>query len=198
MNKTKKVLNVGGNNKNIALPPQYKGWEHVLLDIDPTGKPDVVCDARELSTLPANTYDAVYNSHNLEHFFAHDVPKVLAGFLHVLNDEGFAHIRVPDMGSLFKTIIEKNLDIEDILYHSPAGPIMVKDVIYGLGKQIEQSGVSFYAHKTGFTQKSLEKILRQCGFSYVFVGTANREIKAIAFKQKPTQDTIKLFNLSFR
>jgi len=31
----RRVLNVGGNNKSIPLPPQYERWEHVLLDIDP-------------------------------------------------------------------------------------------------------------------------------------------------------------------
>ena len=46
----KKVLNVGGNNKSIALPPHYAGFEHLLLDIDPAGSPDIVCDARELTT----------------------------------------------------------------------------------------------------------------------------------------------------
>ncbi|MBK6757265.1 MAG: hypothetical protein IPG70_06405 [Moraxellaceae bacterium] len=31
----KKVLNVGGNSKDIALPDIYQGWEQVWLDIDP-------------------------------------------------------------------------------------------------------------------------------------------------------------------
>jgi len=58
----KKVLNVGGNSKAIPLPPEYAGWDHLLLDIDPKGNPDVVCDARELMTLPAAQFDAVYCS----------------------------------------------------------------------------------------------------------------------------------------
>src|SRR4051812_19058162 len=95
-------LNVGGGNKNIPLPAYYEGWEHVLLDIDPKGKPDVVCDARQLSQLPTSQYDAIYCSHNLEHYYHHDVAKVLAGFLHVMKDNAFAHIRVPDMGELMK------------------------------------------------------------------------------------------------
>src|SRR5215510_1625876 len=80
----KKVLNVGGNNKAIAIPKHFEGWTHDLLDIDPRGKPDIVCDARKLTSLAPQTYDAVYSSHNLEHYFAHDVPKVLRGFHHVL------------------------------------------------------------------------------------------------------------------
>ena len=31
----KRVLNVGGNNKETALPPEYRDWTQVLLDIDP-------------------------------------------------------------------------------------------------------------------------------------------------------------------
>ena len=65
---TNKVLNVGGNSKAIPLPPQYAGFEHILLDIDPSGNPDVVCDARQLDTLTADQYDAIYCSHNLEHY----------------------------------------------------------------------------------------------------------------------------------
>lgn len=37
-----KVLNVGGNSKDIALPALYEGWEQILLDVDPQGKPDIV------------------------------------------------------------------------------------------------------------------------------------------------------------
>src|SRR4051812_22159143 len=132
------VLNVGGNNRAIPLPPQYCGWEQVVLDIDPRGEPDIVCDARELTALPAHLYHAVYCSHNLEHYPHHDVPKVLTGFLHVLKPGGFAHIRVPDIGELMRTVVEKALDIEDVLYESPAVPISVRDVIYGYGAKIEK------------------------------------------------------------
>ena len=191
----KKVLNVGGNSKEIPLPPEYAGWEHVLLDIDPRGSPDVVCDARELSTLPGSTYDAVYCSHNLEHYYRHDALKVLAGFIHVLKADGFAHIRVPDMGDLMKVVVNNNLDIDDFLYQSPAGPITVRDVIYGYGVEIERTGNDFFAHKTGFTQKSLMAILQQSGFAFVFAGVGNLEVVALAFKNKPSEYAAKLFKL---
>jgi predicted SAM-dependent methyltransferase len=66
----------------------------------------------------------VYCSHNLEHYYRHEVPWVLEGFLHLLRDGGFAHIRVPDIGELMRVTVERKLDIDDVLYHSPAGPIM--------------------------------------------------------------------------
>ncbi len=191
----KKVLNVGGNSKQIPLPPQYAGWKHVLLDIDPRGGPDVVCDARELSSLPGHTYDSVYCSHNLEHYYRHDAVKVLAGFVHVLKADGFVLIRVPDLGELMRAVVEKNLDIDDFLYQSPAGPITVRDVIYGYGAEIERSGNDFYAHKTGFTQKSLTSILKTSGFPWVFTGVGELEVIAFAFVNRPTEEAKRLLGL---
>jgi hypothetical protein len=191
----RKVLNVGGNSRNIALPAVYQGWEQVLLDIDPRGKPDIVCDARELSRLPGSEYDAVYCSHNLKHYYRHDGIKVLGGFQHVLKEDGFAHIRVPDIGKLMRVVVQKNLDIDDFLYQSPAGPITVRDVFYGYGVEIERSGHDFYAHKTGFTQKSLVALLRKAGFSHVFAGSRNLEIAAFAFKAALTAFAATLLKL---
>lgn len=192
----KKVLNVGGNNKAIALPPQYADFDHLLLDIDPKGAPDILCDARQLTTLAPDQFAAVYCSHNLEHYYRHDVPKVLAGFLHVLQEGGFAHIRVPDLQAVMQEVMEKTLDLEDVLYTSPAGPIMVLDVIYGYGVEIERSGHDFYAHKTGFTRPSLLRALRAAGFQAIYSGTGNREIRAIAFKGTPNAEALALFQLT--
>jgi SAM-dependent methyltransferase len=191
----KKVLNVGGNSKEIQLPAEYSEFEQLWLDIDPDVKPDILCDARKLSTLKASQFDAIYCSHNLEHYYRHDVPKVLTGFLHVLKDNGFAHIRVPDIDALMRVTIEKNLDIDDVLYQSPAGPIMVLDVLYGYNVEIERSGQDFFAHKTGFTEKSLVKALQQSGFTKVFHWAGNLEINALAFKNEPDRNSRKLFNL---
>jgi len=191
----KKVLNVGGNSKAISLPSQYDNYENTLLDIDPAGSPDILCDARELTTLDANQFDAVYCSHNLEHYYRHEVPKVLGGFLHVLKENGFAQIRVPDMNAVMRTTIEKGLDIDDVLYQSTVGPIRVVDVLYGHSVEIEQSGKNFYAHKTGFTQKSLLKAVNKAGFSKVYCTLGNLEINIIAFRHKASQAARTLFKL---
>jgi hypothetical protein len=191
----KKVLNVGGNSKEIPMPAEYAEFQQLWLDIDPKVKPDILCDARKLVTLNGDQFNAIYCSHNLEHYYRHDVPKVLAGFLHVLKDDGFAHIRVPDIDAVMRTIIEKKLDIDDVLYESPAGPIMALDVLYGYGVEIEQSGQDFFAHKTGFTEKSLVKILKQSGFPIVFHWAGDLEIGALAFKKNIDESTRQLFNL---
>jgi len=184
----RRFLNVGGADKSHPVAPCFQDWEHILLDIDPKGRPDIVADARDLSQRPAAEFDAIYCSHNLEHYYRHDALKVLRGFSHILNDTGFAYIRVPDVMEVMRQAIERNLDIDDVLYTSPAGPITVRDVLYGFGAYIEQSGQDFYAHKTGFTQKSLQSLLMNCGFSYIFGGTGNFEILCIAFKSKPTEE----------
>lgn len=191
----KRVLNVGGGNRAVAIPRVYDGWEHVLLDIDPTGNPDIVCDALQLSQLPPSVYDAVYCSHNLEHYHRHEVSVVLAGFRHVLKADGFADLRVPDLGELMRIVVRDGLDIDDFLYQSAAGPIAVRDVIFGYGVQIEQAGNPFFAHKTGFTQKSLTQMLARCGFPYAFARSGNLEIMAYAFKDKPTEFATTLLDL---
>jgi hypothetical protein len=180
-----RVLNVGGNSKAIPLPPIYNGYEHLLLDIDPKGSPDLLCDARDLQTTPPAQYDAIYCSHTLEHYFRHDVPKVLAGFVHVLKPHGFADIRVPDIVGVMRAVVARTLELDDVLYQSPAGPIQVLDVLYGWGQQIERSGVDFFAHKTGFSRRLLAKVLAAAGFQAVYTAAGNLETSAFAFLRPP-------------
>lgn len=190
-----KVLNVGGNSKEIALPDIYNDWEQVFLDIDPSVNPDVLCDARELFTLEAAAYDAIYCSHNLEHYYRHEIPKVLKGFSHVLKEDGFVQIRVPDMRSVLKAFIELDMEINDPLYNSPAGNISVQDIIYGHGASIERSGCDFMAHKVGFTQQYLIEVLEKFNFSHIFTGVGSWEIVAFAFKQQPSEQQMKSLEL---
>ena len=192
----KRLLNVGGGSKSIPLPPEYIGFEHVLLDIDPQGAPDIVLDGRQLGELAPAQFDAIYCSHNLEHYFRHDVPKVLGGFFHVLKPGGFAQIRVPDLTELMRRVVQGKIDLEETLYVSPAGPIAPIDVIYGLGRQIETSGVDFFAHKTGFSDQSLARAVERAGFAPNFSRVADLEINLIAFKGTPDPDNLRLFGLA--
>ncbi len=178
-------LNVGGGSKLIPVSEFFSDWEHVLLDIDPATDADVVCDARNLENFDKNQYDAIYCAHNLEHYYHHDVRRVLRGFLHVLKEDGFAEIRVPDIGDLLRFMVERNLGLHDIVYESPAGPIAIHDIIWGYGRRIEESGVDYYAHKTGFTQASLLDILLQTGFSKVVAlkPSAVFELRVLAFNR---------------
>jgi hypothetical protein len=183
------VLNVGGSDKAIPIPGHYASWEQVLLDIQPAPSVDLVHDARRLSELAPEKFDAVYCSHNLEHYYRHEVPLVLAGFHHVLKGDGFAEIRVPDLPAVIRHAIDHDMDLDDVLYESPAGPISVHDVIYGFGREIEASGEDFFAHKRGFSHRSLRIALEQAGFATVWLAEpADFEIGALAFKQPPSAE----------
>ena len=183
----RRVLNVGGGSKGVALPPHFRDWEQLLLDIDPRGGADLVCDARALrESVDANTFDAVYCSHNLEHYYRHDVDRVLQGFLHVLKADGFAEIRVPDIGELIKLLAKNDLDVEQEIYKAAIGSITAHDMLYGYAPEIEASGQDFYAHKTGFSRNSLIRALRTNGFREIYFAAplALLELHAFAFKTK--------------
>ena len=189
-----RVLNVGGGGSK-QVPSIFKGWDQDLLDIDANVKPDICCDAKNMRTMKAGQYDAVFCSHNLEHFYKHEVPVVLAGFIHVLKKDGFANIAVPDMNSLFECIVDGNRDIDDTWYQSGGGPISFHDVIYGWGKQVA-GGNAYYAHKTGFTQKSLGRALTKSGFAKVMTtADGGGNLLAFAFKSKPTRAKLQRLGL---
>jgi len=192
----KTVLNVGGNSKQIAIPEQYDGWQHDLLDIDAGKDPDIVADARELLKLPVDSYDAIYCSHNLEHYYLHDALKVLRGFLHLLKPGGHAFIRVPDIQQVAQRVVNEKLDMFDVLYDSPMGPIRVCDVLYGHQGKIETSGEEYFAHKMGYTPNSLQQLLIQAGFAVVALSVGTLNFAAIAFLQQPSTEEMKIFDIS--
>lgn len=181
------VLNVGGASKTIPLPGHYAGWAHVLLDIAPGKDVDLVADARGLGEFPPSAFDAVYCSHNVEHYYPHEVPLILSGFRHVLKEDGFAEIRVPDLESVLRSMVERGLDIEDALYQSRSGPVSVRDVLYGLGSAIAEGRI-YFAHKTGFTQRSLRKALGEAGFAEIheLAPLGGYEIRLAAFQRTPS------------
>lgn len=189
------VLDVGSGDAAVPLPDYYDGWYRVRLDLDPTSKPDMLLDARKIGDLPAAQFDAAFLSHNLEHFHRHEGRKVIAGCAHVLKPDGFIDIRVPDLGALMEAVVEKKMDIDDVAYESDAGPILVRDVIYGFHVEIERSGCDFYAHKTGFTEKSLGRFIHEF-FPFVLFGrTGIYELFACAFKQAPSPEILSLLGV---
>lgn len=192
------VLDVGGGPRDYALPKHYAGWRRLMLDIDPQARPDVLIDARALDRLPGGQFDAVYCSHNLEHYHEHEVAKVLAGFAHVLKaPAGFAEIRVPDVQAIAAQMVTHGRELDDTLYDSPAGPIRLIDVLYGYSRAIEESGVDFYAHKTGFTRATLRRALAAAGFTHAYwlAPIARFEVRTVALRAAPDETHRAMFGI---
>jgi len=191
----RRLLNVGGQSRTIQLPSAYTGFEQVLLDLDPNVGADLVLDVRELTSLAPHQFDAVYCSHNLEHVRKHEVPVVLAGFLHVLKLGGLAQIVVPDLQELMVTCVQQGIDLDGLLYESPMGPITPLDVLYGHAGMIEQSGQDYYANRTGFTSRTLANVVEASGFGPMFCQQGNLELNLITFNGSPDPELAGLFNL---
>jgi SAM-dependent methyltransferase len=191
----RRLLNVGGQSRAIPLPSAYATFEQVLLDLDPNGGADIVLDVRELTSLEPQQFDAVYCSHNLEHVRQHEVPVVLAGFRHVLKPGGLAQIIVPDLQELMLICVQQGIDLDGLLYESAVGPITPLDVLFGHGGIIAQSGQDFYAHRTGFSRRTLANGVEASGFGPMFCQQGNLELNLITFNGTPDPDLAALFDL---
>jgi SAM-dependent methyltransferase len=182
-----RVLDVGSGAGEMMSGKLYVGWERVRLDIDPLVEPDLCMDARDLVAQEPDQFDAIYCSHNLEHYFQHDAFKVLQGFARVLKRDGFVEIFVPDVGSVIKEIVDHKGELSDALYTSPAGPITGIDIIYGWQQEIVVKKSEFYAHRNGFTAKSLRAMLRVAGFPVtVVMKQVPYNLRALAFLKAPS------------
>ena len=181
-----KVLNVGGG-AGRGLPTNYDGWEQDLLDIDPEVKPDICLDARGMTTLPADTYNAVFCSHNLEHFYQYEVPLILGGFFHVLKAGGIVEVQVPDVLALMRDLLSRNHDLNDVWYRAGTEammPITFHDVLYGWSGKLKE-GNHWYAHKCGFSPLTLAAAMTDAGFTDI--GLAVDKFNIFAKGNKPCQ-----------
>lgn len=163
------VLHVGcGRPDPENLHERFRGaeWREIRLDIDPGMLPEVVADIVHMPEVPSESVDAVWSSHNIEHVFAHQVPRVFGEFFRVLRPGGEALVTTPDLQRAAERIATGRL--EDPLYEADAGPITPLDMVYGHGGSIAE-GFEFMAHRTGFTSRTLTARLRDAGFADVQV-----------------------------
>src|SRR5947208_16467189 len=129
---TKTVLNVGcGYPLRQKLHRHFHGseWREIRLDLDADVQPDIVCSITDLGPVAADSVDAVWSSHNLEHLQRHEAPLALAEFLRVLKPHGFLLLTLPDLQQVARLVVEDRL--EDSAYISQSGPITALDMIFG-------------------------------------------------------------------
>ena len=182
------VLNAGsGHYTARKLHPVFAGkqWQEVRLDIDPLAKPHVVGSISDMNEhFPANSFDAVWCSHTLEHLFAHEVPLALSEFRRVLKPDGFALVNSPDLETAATLVLERGLDY--VAYQSPAGPITPLDLIFGHSPSIGRGNI-FMSHKTGFTCPHLGQLMLQAGYPTVLVKRDAFDLWALALMERADQ-----------
>ena len=182
----KKFLHVGcgpSRKENTTITFASDAWEEVRFDIDEAANPHIVGSVLDLSMIESGSFDAIFSSHNIEHVFGYQVPKMLSEFFRVLNANGFFVVTCPNLIPVARLIVNDKLT--DPAYVSPIGPITPQDILYGHSASLEQ-GNEYMAHKTGFTPKSLRALLFEAGFQNVSVLSreSKLDIWALATKTK--------------
>ena len=189
----KTLLNVGCGFSNKS---QIKGfnndnWKEIRLDIDSAVKPDVVGSSTDMSLIETGSVDAVYSSYNLDHIYPHEVPIALKEFYRVLNEDGIAVVKCPDIQTVCEFIAQDKL--LEVLYESPLGPISPIDVIYG-HRWYTKNGHEYQTKKVGFTYSALDASFAEAGFKARYGGRMpfhGGELNIVAFKQKIPEEEIK-------
>ena len=189
----KTFLHVGCGPQNKS---QIKGfnndnWKEIRFDIDKNVNPDIVGTLTDMSLIETGSVDAIYSSYNLDHIYAHEVPIALKEFYRVLNEDGIAVVKCPDIQTVCELIAQDKL--LELLYESPIGPIYPIDVIYG-HRWYLKNGNEYMAKKVGFTYSALDASFAEAGFKARYGGRmpANGgELNIVAFKQKIPEEQIK-------
>jgi ubiquinone/menaquinone biosynthesis C-methylase UbiE len=179
----KTVLNVGcGYPARQKLHRHFHGpeWREIRLDLDPAADPDIVCSMTDMSPVADNAIDAIWSSHNLEHLERHEVPLAFREFIRVLKPHGLLLLTLPDLQQVARLVVEDEL--EDQAYFSPSGPITPLDMIFGHTASLAR-GNSYMAHRTGFTARTLQKVLTEAGFVEISLRAGTSfDLWAIAYK----------------
>jgi SAM-dependent methyltransferase len=181
------VLNVGcGYPLRQKLHRHFHGpeWREIRLDLDPAVRPDIVCSITDMSPVAGDCVDAIWSSHNLEHLQRHEVPLALAEFVRVLKPSGFLLLTLPDLQNVARLVVDDRL--EDQAYTAASGPITALDMIFGHTASLAR-GNSFMAHRTGFTARTLQKVLTEAGLVEITVRRGSAfDLWATAFKPAVT------------
>ena len=162
----KTVLHVGPGHRQSGakLPAVFQSceWKEIRLDIDLINEPDIVGSMLDMAAVGDASVDAICSAHNIEHVYAHEVPKVFKEFLRVLKPDGFLVVTCPDLQTVCQLVAEDKLN--DAAYSSQAGSITPLDILYGHGAALA-AGHHYMAHKCGFTLKTLTQALHAAGFA---------------------------------
>jgi SAM-dependent methyltransferase len=183
----KLLINLGCGPRGTAwLPPMFSNWREVRVDLDADVAPDILADITDLSAIATGSVDAIWSAHCIEHVYLHQVSQAVAEAYRVLRDDGFYCLIVPDLQAIAEYIAQDRL--HEVVYESPAGPVLAHDMIFGYGPSLARGRISM-AHRCGFTPTLLLQKLREAPFAQIVLKRRpNQELAAIACKRAPASD----------
>lgn len=177
------ILNVGCGDSFVSkLIPYFRDWKEIRTDLY-TDDADIKCDIVNLDGVPDSSVDCVFASHVVEHLYWHELPETFSNFMRVLKPNGFAVIVVPDLGAIADRIKDNLLDPL-----TEYNGLSTLDFIYG-GRYYHQRDGIGQLHKTGFTQKSMGRILSDFGIKCC-VKSERFQVYAVCFKGEPNIEVL--------
>ena len=112
--------------------------------------------------------------------------KAIAEIYRILSDDGFFCLIVPDLQIIAEYIANDRL--HEVVYESPAGPVIAHDMLFGFGPALAQ-GRSSMAHKCGFTPTLLLQKLQESPFAEIVLRRRpNYELAGVACKRASPGD----------
>lgn len=189
--KPRRMLNAGSGAKSIArLGAVFDRaeWDEIRIDLDPGVAPDVVGSMIDMRPhFNAQSFDAIWSSHSLEHLHSHEIPVALAEFRRILKMDGFALITCPDLETVMTLFLNHGPD--HVIYQSPAGPITPLDMMFGHAGSIAAGHVHM-AHNSGLTTSRLKNLLRQAGFAGVVIKRQEFDLWALGLMPQTDRNAV--------
>ena len=124
---------------------------YLNTDLRPGPAVDRVLDAA--GPLPIRTYDEIYASHVLEHFYPDETPQVLKNWFQALRPGGVLRLAVPDLRLIMANCVESHTFGKDL--NAP---------LFGDYRKV---ALEPDRHKQAFVQETLTDLLITAGFTEV-------------------------------
>ena len=172
------VLNIV--NSNVGLPLMFKApeWQEIIASKE-VPNAHLPISIKELSEVPGESCNAIWNAGSLSYLYAHEVMPALKECYRILQPGGILVFTVSDLQRIGQVMGQNKLEQE--LYRSPAGPVAPIDLLYGHRGAI-RSGHADLQIKTGFTAPSIAHKLTPLGFGDVEITREGWTLKIVARK----------------
>lgn len=173
----KKIVDIGCGTNPLRTPE----GRVITVDWREDVNPDYRCDFRRLP-LASEEFDVVHSAHTLEHVARKEVEATLTEWVRILKPDGELRLSLPNLEWAAKRIIKGEYGLLE------GSNVNALDVFYG------QQLYDLDYHKTGFTPKLLEDLLRKLGFKYFIFETPYFHVNVRAWKKKPKDVVIPALN----